>query len=308
MRVFAIAFVLALFVAFGATSARAEDDPLAEAMRLEAQLDYETAYKLIDRTIKQGSNDRERLVTLHLFAGKLAAGLDRAPVAEDHFARVLALAPATTFAANTSPKITEPFDAARARATPLQISAELKPDAITIVPASDPLGLVAGIAIRLAGAGELREMQKRRIAIPTGARAIEVFALDAYGNRVWSEPIAEQPQGNGKPIVVDRGVPGWALWAGASFVALGGAGVCAWRFDVAQKEWTERKNAGDTDYTELQAIEQRGKRWALAANIGFGVAAATAIVAAIVYVKTPRATPAVTTSADSVGLAIAGQF
>jgi len=302
VRIAAIAVLLAAL----ATTARADDDALAEAMRLEAQLQYEPALVIIEREIARGAADHDRLVTLHLFAGKLAAGLDRTPVAIDHFARLLALDPKATFSDGTSPKITEPFDIARARTSPLQITAALKADAITIVPTSDPLGLVAGIAIKLADGRELREQQKRRIEIPAGARATEVTALDAFGNRVWSQPVTVHVTTK-QPIVIKHGTPGWAIWAGATVAVLGGAGVCAWRFDVAHKEWREKLDAG-TDFTDLQAIEQRGKRWALAANIGFGLAGATAIIATVVYIKTPRATPTVTASGDAVGLAIVGGF
>jgi hypothetical protein len=37
-----------------------------------------------------------------------------------------------------------------------------------------------------------------------------------------------------------------------------------------------------TDFTELQGIEDRGKRWGLATNVGLGVTAATGI-ATIVF-------------------------
>ncbi|HEX5063988.1 MAG TPA: hypothetical protein VFV99_31630, partial [Kofleriaceae bacterium] len=174
MRAIAIALILAV----SATTARADEDPIAQAMTLEAQLQYEPALAIIERTIAQGGADHDRLVTLHQFAGRLAAGLGRATVAEDHFARVLALDPDSKFAAGTSPKITEPFERARGRTAPLRISSIVEPDAITIVPDADPLGLVAGIAIKLDDGRELREMQTRRVAIPPGKGATEVFALD----------------------------------------------------------------------------------------------------------------------------------
>ena len=231
MRAVAIALILAL----SATTARADDDPIAQAMALEAQLQYEPALALIERTIARGGADHDRLVTLHLFAGRLAAGLGRAAVAEDHFARLLAIAPDQKFAAGTSPKITEPFDRARGRTVPLRISVDVKTDAITIVPETDQLGLVAGIAVTLDGGRELREMQKRRVALPTGAQATAVFALDSFGNRVWSEavtmPIDMTPHVDHPPLrpLWQR----WPFWASATFVALAAGGVSAWRFSVA---------------------------------------------------------------------------
>jgi hypothetical protein len=299
--------VVACLLALAAT-AHADDDPLAEAMRLEAQLQYEPALVIIERAIVRGGNDRDRLVTLHLFAGKLAAGLDRTPVAVDHFSRVLAISPQTTFSERTSPKITEPFDTARARTAPLQISANVERNAITIVAATDPLSLVGGIAVTIVEGNaerELRERQRRRIELPPGSRGIEVRALDAFGNIVWSQAITQQHTGDGKPKPVD-GVGPWIYPGAFALLAAGGAGICAWQFNVAQKDWTRMKNEGTHDFTELQAVEQRAKRWALAANIGFGVASAAVVVAIVVKLRTPKPVPVVT--GDSVGVALTGAF
>lgn len=306
MRAVAIALILAV----SAATARADEDAIAQAMQLEAQLQYEPALAIIERAIAQGGADHDRLVTLHLFAGRLAAGLGRATVAEDHFARMLALAPDQKFAEGTSPKITEPFDRARGRTAPLRITADVEADAITIVPETDPLGLVAGIAVTLDGGRELREMQKRRIAIPAGTRATEVFALDTFGNRVWSQAVTmptaithvEHPT-NLRPLYQR-----WPFWASATFVALAAGGVSAWRFTVAQDEWNELKRDGGHDFSELEAVENRGKRWALAANISFGAAAVTTLVAIITAARGSTTTAVVTAQPDSVGLAIAGGF
>lgn len=297
-----------------ATSSHADDaDPVAQAMQLEAQLQYEPALAIIERAIAQGGADQDRLVTLHLFAGRLAAGLEREAVAEDHFARVLALAPTTRFAAGTSPKITEPFDRARGRTAPLRITAEIKPDAITIVPEADPLGLVAGIAVKLEHGRELREMGKRRLKIPTGEHATEVFALDTFGNRVWASSVT-------MPIDLTTDVDPplrplyqrWPFWASATAIALTAGGICAWRMNVAQDEWDklklEAEAMGNHDFSKLEAVEKRGDRWALAANISFGAAAVTTLVAIITAARGSTTTAVVTAQPDSVGLAIAGGF
>ncbi|HEY5945074.1 MAG TPA: hypothetical protein VIV40_06260 [Kofleriaceae bacterium] len=304
MRVAVIAFVLA----FTATAVRADDDPLAEAMRLEGQLEYEPALAIIERTIAQGTADHDRLVTLHLFAGKLAAGLDRPAVAEDHFARVLALAPTTTFAEGTSPKITEPFDRARGHTSQLRITTRVAADAITIEPAADPLGLVAGVAVTLEGGREIRETQHLRIALPAGAHAIKVFALDVFGNRVWSEPITTTTPQLDQPRRLRPLYARWTFWASTTVVALGAAGVSAWRFDVTQDEWNRRKADGMTSFSTLQSIEARGKRWALAANISFAAAGATTLLAIITGVRGSYTTPVVQAQEGRIGLAVAGRF
>src|SRR5688572_29373755 len=74
-----VVFTLALALAAG--PARAEDD-LARARRLEAQLEYEPALAIVEGALRRGGAEPARTVELHLLAGRLAAGLDRAAAAE----------------------------------------------------------------------------------------------------------------------------------------------------------------------------------------------------------------------------------
>ena len=317
MRVVGLALILAsLFVAATTMPARAEDDPLAEAMRLEAALDYNAALVIVEREIARGLADRDRLVTLHMFAGKLAAGIDRAPIAEAHFAVVLALAPTTTFADGTSPKIIEPFDAARGRTAALRVSAKLEANAVSISASPDPNRIVHGIAVQLYGGDTVREAQRLRVELPAGARPTHVIALDAFGNRVWMEAIDAAVIGGDsgmEPRTLRPLVARWPFWATGTALALTAGGVCAWRFDKAQTEWNQLDATGQPEFAELEAIEARGRRWGLAANISFGVAATTTLIAIITaargsYATTTPTTAVITAQPDAVGLAIAGGF
>ena len=87
---------------------------LQKIAQLEQQLEYEQALVLADRTIAEGISTRDQLADLHLIAGRLAAGLDHPDVAQQHFAKLLALRPDTVLVAGTSPKLQAPFDAAKA--------------------------------------------------------------------------------------------------------------------------------------------------------------------------------------------------
>lgn len=305
-----------MLLAVSAATARADDDPLAEAIQLEASLDYERALTIVEREIARGLADRDRLVTLHMFAGKLAAGLDRPTIAQHHFARVLALAPSTAFAAGTSPKITAPFEAARTRTAPLRVSANVDAGAVTLSTGADPNHLVTGLAVVLDTGRELRERNGLRIELPPGARAVQISALDTYGNRVWSEaaPAAapvmvtaltarEEHRTTLRPLVAR-----WPFWASGTAVALAAGGFCAWRFDKAQNEWDRLKAIDGVEYARLQQIEARGERWGLAANISFGVAATTTLIAIVTATRGSHTTTIVTARPDAVGLAIAGGF
>jgi hypothetical protein len=310
--------IILLFALAG--QARA-DDELVEAKRLEAVLEYERALALVDRAIAHGGAAPGRLAELHLLAGKLAAGLDRTMIAEDHFARLLALQPDVALPDGTSPKITAPFEAARARIIPLHVTATISGGFAAVSVESDPLSLVAGIHVRVVDpAGrpsDVDEPHALRIQLPPGTAVREIVARDANGNDVWVAPAPpeptvtdkQSPESSRSPNTIERQTPlygRWGAWAIATGVALASGGVCAWRFGVAQNQWNDWKQGGH-DYSDLVALEDRGRRWGLAANISFGVAAATGITTMIVYL-THRAEPPVTVTVTSESLGVAGRF
>ena len=247
-----------LLAAF-AGAARADNgtahDDLAEAIRLEAALEYDQALAIVERVIGAGATtDPARLAELHLYAGRLAAGLDRGDAARAHFAIALALSPGVALPAGTSPKITAPFEAARAASSPLRVHAT----AAGAVIDADALGLVR--------------------------RTDGFVAYDEHGNVVWrgAAPQVPPPQ---TPHADEPGFAGrWTTWAGLAGGALVIGGVCAWRFQTAQDDWDRFSQDGMHDYSQLRAIEDRGNRWGVAAEVGFGVAAAASVTGAILYV------------------------
>ena len=249
MRFVAAAVVLALV----ATTAHA-DDNLAEAIRLEAALEDDQALASVERLIAAGNTtEPARLAELHLYAGRLAAGLERPDAARTHFAIAIALNPALTLPAGTSPKITAPFEAARAASSPLRVHAT---PAGTVIDA-DALGLVR--------------------------RTDGFVAYDEHGNVVWRGVAPAQP-----PVAPRDEGPGfagrWTTWAGLAGGALVVGGLSAWRFQTAQDDWDRFSQDGMHDYAQLRAIEDRGNRWGVATEVGFGVAAAASVTAAILYV------------------------
>jgi hypothetical protein len=223
----------------------AHADPLDDAKRLEAQLDFEPALLIVEKLINDGGNDRAHLVELHLFAGKLAAGLDKRDVAEDHFARAISLAPSTTLPEGISPKIALPFAAARAHSGPLRITDSGQVE-------SDPMNLVATI-------------QSEGLMLST------LVAVDIHGNVLWTQPHRSGPH---RDFIVDdspkarRHRRRFAIAAGISLATFVTTGIAMWRFNHAQDEWSDLKVVGMTDYTELKSVEQRGRRWGFVANAG----------------------------------------
>jgi hypothetical protein len=301
----AAAVVLAL------TSRAYADDDLARAHQLEAALEYEQALTLVDSILARGGADPVRFVELHVLAGRLAAGLERPQIAEDHFARALAVQPQTALPEGTSPKLTAPFDAARTRAQPLRVEATMDGDAIVIT-AQDPLAIVIGIAVTVVDAVKTRrdvvERGALRAMVPDGVRAVRVAALDANGNRVWEGPAPALGLITDRPLPT-REAPFYArtsTWAIATTLVLAGAGISAWRFDAYQREWNRLHDAGTVDFSDLETIETRGRRWALAANIGFGLALAGGITTGIVWLR-HRSSPVVVAPSPT-GVGVAGRF
>jgi hypothetical protein len=202
------------------------------------------------------TTDPAQVAELHFYAGRLAAGLDHADVARDHFARALALEPDLALPPGTSPKLTAPFDAARAASVPLRLHATAQ----RVVVEADPLGLVA-----------------RSEVVGRDARA-----FDAHGNVVWRGEVPAPPP---PPPAPETSLAArWPTWAAVAGSALVVGGLCAWRFQVAQDDWNTFSQDNMHDYTQLHAIETRGDHWGLAADVGFGVAAAAGVTAAILYV------------------------
>ena len=255
MRLVAIALVLGL-----AATARADDD-LADAIRLEAALDYDQALAVVTRILDRGTATEPGVVAeLHFYAGRLAAGLDRADDARQHFAVALELDPTFTLPPGTSPKLLAPFE--QAHATTVKLRAHATAEGTVIVDA-DAVGLVARTTI-----------------------GHEPRAYDVHGNVVWrpepapAPPALPPPSPSPPPGIAARWQT-WGIVAGSAAVI---GGLCAWRFAVAQDDWNQASQDGHHDYTQLRAIEHRGDRWGLGANVGFGVAAAAGVTAILLNV------------------------
>ncbi|HTJ47370.1 MAG TPA: hypothetical protein VL463_34965 [Kofleriaceae bacterium] len=312
--------VLATTIARGAIARAGSAEDYAEARRMKASLDWDHALALAERALADGDADPARVRALHELAGELAAGLDRDDVAIAHFDALLALAPDATLPAGTSPKIAARFDVARDRARTrrgLTVHAAIDPIGLAVVVDEDPLAMVTGARARFTSGRAPGEIVVRgtgtiAIAIPKGATQIELAAIDARGNALWvggAPAIATAPRGGAHHHW--GATTTWSVVAGGS-LALGT--IAAWRFRAAQDEW-DALRADDThhDYSELTAVETRGRRWALAADVAFGAAAVTGVIAIVVGIREAgrdedhlQVAPLVTR--DAFGVALGARF
>ena len=286
MRALAILLVLA-------TAARARADDLDDARKLEASLEYERALALVEGAIARG--DAHDVAVLHFEAGKIAAGLDRALEAEDHFARALELDPSLALPEDTSPKLTAPFYAARSHVEPLRVAHASDGLHLSVTIEADAMHLVASARVETHQEELVARAAPFEFTLPAPGDATLVL-LDEHGNRLHEERLQIAAP---RPLIAQpRWYARWQTWAIASASIAAAGAVCAWRENVAQDDWNAlRADTMPHDYSQLRAIEDRGRAWALAANLSFGLAAAAGIASTTLAIT---ATPS--------GIGVAGRF
>lgn len=290
-----------------ALPARADD--LDRVKQLEAQLEYDQALAVVEQLLARGGATPSACGELHWLAGRLAAGLDRSELAERHFAIALALVPTATLPAGTSPKIIAPYAAAKSRSRPLTATARRTRRAIRLI-VDDPLGIAVSAAVVVADdrRTEVVARGSLEVALADGITPLEVAALDASGNRLW---VGRAPELTVHKVAPPAIYKRWYLWGGIGAAALASGGFAAWRTQAAQSEWDRLRAEGGHDFSTLERIEQRGRRWAAVANTSFAAAGAFGIatVLCLVLVKPPPSdSDLVELVVQPSGVAVRGRF
>jgi hypothetical protein len=299
-------------------------DPLAQARKAVAESDYVAARGELAAARDAGGHSPEDTAEIYRLSGIVDAALGDLKASTDAFTRLLALSPKAALPAGTSPKIKRPFDAAARyfrthAALELKLETTATPPLITLVLASDPLGMVARAHVVFSidgGAEQAKDVvasERTEITLPAGGRIdARVAALDDHGNRLVEIGSKEVPIviiGEARPVVTARppaprraqvtarAAPRaeralylrWWPYAGAA-VAFGGvAGYFAWSVRADADE-LRRLNAQSVQhrFDEARAVADRGRRDALFTNIGLGAAGAFAIAAGVLYFTAPR--------------------
>lgn len=315
--------LVALVAALCARTATA--DPLGDAKAQVAASDYLKARGSLDAAIASGTNSPVQLAEVWRLRGIVAGALGETKPATEAFQRCLALDPRAELPPGTSPKIMRPFAAAQAfykSAKPLAITKETtQAPSIVVVVESDPMVMIKRIQVAVKVDGAAEQLQHKQfagqerveISLPAGARLdLRVAALDEHGNRLAELGSAEVPivivgsTAKPDPVVVvtppvapakprpsepTRARPlyaKWWLWGGGAIVLAGGATYFGLD-GLARKSELEDLNASSPSHTfdEAKRVERRARRDFLLANIGFGVAGALAVTAAILFITEP---------------------
>ncbi len=313
-----MALVLAALAA--PAGARADDDRhLDDARQALAALKYEQALHALEKALYGGKNSGEDMKAIYRMLGEIHASLGHQDDAQRYFRSLLALEPTAELARGTSPKIQQPFKAARDAMSArgkldVRCSADDAAAHVTLEVASDPAEMVAGarVVYRLAdGAEQILEASgpgSHTIRVPvTEPVTLVCAAVDEHGNLLvefgsWSAPLTLAPVARAQsaaPITAARPAgkaPApplygrWYVWGTAAVLAGGAAGYFGWQVSQDQDELERlNENSPDHSFSDAEKIERRGERNALITNIAFSAAAAFAIAAVVSLVLEPDA-------------------
>jgi hypothetical protein len=200
-------------------------DLVARANQARAELDFDRAVDLLERAEATGQNRRDELVVIYRSLAESHAALSRSERAEAGFRRLLALAPDTALPAGSSPKLTFPFNAARAfirERGPLAVRCDRRGRGAVLSILSDPVDLVAAARPARADGTPLGGPQRRPgraavpIPVPAGApRDLTCAALDKHGNELARVPLLSDPARASAADPTEILPPGAAARAGA---------------------------------------------------------------------------------------------
>jgi hypothetical protein len=322
VRALAAACVLAL----GAPATAApRNDAQAQRERLLAALAelnshvhalrYAEARATAERALELGAARGEDLAAMARALGIITASLDDPATAEQWFLLWLSIDPTARLDPGTSPKVTAPFAAAKARATtPLDLALTSDRARYLITVRGDPGHFVRAVVVRAhdtrahATTFEIDPYAPGATASPDGFVvsvesepfpdvAVDVSLRDAHGNELLGasqrrpEPVmVGDGSGGGRPRPRSRSffASPWpyAVIAGA---AAGLGGVFVWRRAVATDDLDHiLANSGQYTFADAEDARGRAERHGWSAVASFAAAGALATTAVILAVRSPE--------------------
>ncbi len=288
----------------------AADNPHLARARLELDgLRFDEARGSLEQALRAGVNGRGELAEIYRLTGQVLAVLGDTAGADASFRRLLALSPTAQLPAGTSPKIAAPFQTAQAyihfhKLQPLAARVDLparEPLVVTVFVDSDPFGMVSGARVTFwndAGAEQRSEARGGgtiSVDVP-GARRLVVHVVDQWGNRLVEAGTQDAPLalelsapatgGGGKDTPSRPIYTRYYLWYA---VALGFGAAGTWfglQASASQDELDELNSTSAMhDFSDAKAVQDRGERQALIANISFATAGVFAAVGTVFLVR-----------------------
>jgi tetratricopeptide (TPR) repeat protein len=316
------------------------DELVVQARQAMVNLDYDRAIRLLERAEEAGRSRRDQLATIYRSLGESRAALGDDDAAATEFRRLLALDPDAELPRGSSPKVTAPFESARAfmrQHRPLAVGCAREGRGAVLAIQSDPLSLIASARLTTADGTVLARARRGSgrarlsLAAPAGApQEVACTALDVYGNELARTPIGttdraapggdetldpttiltpshQRPRPPPRRSRVASGDSGasdtdtgqestvsvgrtperepppiyarWWLWGTGALVGAGATAFFAVQLQADEDDWRAIKRASqEHTYAEALAVQDRGERHALYANIATMTTAALAAV------------------------------
>ena len=270
---------------------------LDQARQAIENIDYEAARKHVTAALDGGGLTLEEHRRARRLAGEIEAALGSPDAARDHFAVWLAIDPGAALPSGLSPKITEPFEQAKAAGARLDISISLarETDGVRVrLEVTDPRSLVHGFEVRGGGAQAVGTGGSALLeTTDPGAIQVTVEIVDDRTNQVAvrTATVAAVTAAEPPPRTSRKGFPTalrWPTWAGVAVVVAGTGAYFTYRVGQAEDDLTAlNADPGNHTADEAQAIIDRGERDATIANVLYGVAGAAALAAVLTFVLEP---------------------
>jgi hypothetical protein len=321
-----------LAVVTAARAAHADHPKLDAARAAIAKVEYDRARGLLLDALRAGKAGPRELAELYRLSASTATVLGDRELAEQYYRRWLALDPSASLPAGIAPKLREPFQAAQAYMAAhgrLDVHASRDASDVEVVVASDPLTMIAHVALDAGGPLEPVTVDgagHARLPVPAGATPSRVVALDDYGNVLVEIPasdftlpdqpaspsLAPRPLRDDGPPLVRRPIT-WAIPTVAVTAVAIGFGLAARSADSDLENIVAHSNEHNLE--DAESARARRDRDALVANVAFVAAGALAVATTVVYMTRPRSparglttTTLVPMPAGGLGLAAAGTW
>jgi hypothetical protein len=300
------AFAVLLVAALAGPAGADGNANLDQAQQAIDNIDYEAARSFVGKALDGGGLALADHLRALRIAGEVEAALGNDAGAREHFATWIYLDPKAKLADGLSPKITAPFDEARAAtgALVIDVSLERSGDGVKVtLVTSDPLALVHGFEASGGGAQASGTGLEATLDTtdPSGFE-VTVVVIDERNNQIAVRTVVAEPAASAEPPAATGGGGGgksgwpaairWPTWTALAVVAAGTGGYFSYRVGQAEDDLEElNANPGAHTADEARAIQDRGERDALVANVLYGVAGAAAIAAVLTFVLEPDDDP-----------------
>lgn len=285
---------------------------LAAARRAVDELRFDRAQELLGEALREGHSSPATMLQIYELAASTAVVLGKEELAELYYRRLLCIDPKADLEAGLAPKFKRPFSAARAYVNAhgaLRVRTRRLEHAVEIYVESDPLAMVAAVALGGDEGKSLRLDPSRRAVLPLPADDdgdVQLLLVDEFSNRLQIVQVAAEPapeptlaramdpsQAPESPgsVAPARSRPSllrtWWIWTLPAAASLGLGVVTGLQSQQASDDLDELLSKPNPHYDEAEALQSRSRSRATIANLSFGAAGLFTAVAIVMLATRP---------------------